>query len=496
MNAGKQNPAQLGYRDVREWIDRVERFGELKRISGANWQTEIGAICEINVHRLPSYALLFDKVPGYPEGFRVLVCTTNTPRRLALTLNLAANTTGDLVASLRHGRFARWQAESREFAPQYVADGPVFEVAQEGAQVDLECFPTPIWHDKDGGRYIGTGDAVITVDPDTGWSNAGAYRCMIAGRNRLGLWMATTNRHGRLHIDRYHQRREPAPVVVTLGQDPLLSPVLAGLAMQEGVSELDVAGVIKGAPLRVVRGPVTGLPIPADAEIAVEGWVREGVMCEEGPHGEAPGYYAGGRHTVPAIEVVAIYHRRDPILVGAPPAKPPHDFSYSGAVLYSALTHDALEGAGLPGVSQVWFPEEGTGRLLQIVAIKQRYFGHSKQAGILCSQVQPAAYLGRMTVVVDDDIDATDLSEVIWAIITRADPKRDYTILEQCWGSPIDPLKQLYPPGTLYSGRVIIDACRPYEHLDTFPQVAASSPELLSEVWAKWRHLFEKGSHS
>lgn len=496
MSVGEQIAEDIKYRDVREWIDRVESFGELKRISGANWQTEIGAISEINVHRVPSYALLFDNVPGYPTGFRVLVGTTNTPRRLALTLGLSAATTRELVAALRHGRIARWQAESKEFPPEYVTDGPVFERAQEGAQVNLESFPAPIWHDKDGGRYIGTGDAVITVDPDSGCSNAGTYRCMIAGKNRLSLWMATTNRHGRLHINKYHQRGEPAPVVVTLGQDPLLSPVLAGMTVHEGVSELSVAGAIKGEPLRVVRGPVTGLPIPADAEIAVEGWIREGVVCEEGPHGEAPGYYAGGRQMVPAIDVAAIYHRRDPILVGAPPAKPPHDFSYSMGVLYSALTHDALEGAGLPGVSQVWFPEEGTGRLLQIIAIKQRYFGHAKQAALLCSQVQPAAYLGRITIVVDDDIDPTNLSEVVWAIVTRADPNRGYTALDRCWGSPIDPLKQLYPADTLYSGRMIIDACRPFEHLETFPPVAASSPELLNEVWAKWRHLFEKDSGS
>ena len=487
----EENVGSLNYTDLREWIDCVDSFGELKRISGANWQAEIGAISEINVHRIPSCALLFDQVPGYPDGYRVLTGTTNTPRRLALTLGLSATTTREVVAGLRHGRLARWQAESKDFPPQYVDGGPVFECVQEGPQVDLESFPAPIWHDKDGGRYIGTGNAVITVDPETSWSNAGTYRCMIAGKNRLSLWMATTNRHGRLHINKYHQGGEPAPVVVTLGQDPLLSPVLAGMTVHEGVSELNLAGAIKGTPLRVVRGPVTGLPIPADAEIAVEGWVREGVLCEEGPHGEAPGYYAGGKQMVPAIDVAAVYHRRDPILVGAPPAKPPHDFSYSMATLYSALTHDALEASGLPGVSQVWFPEEGTGRLLQVVAIKQRYFGHAKQAALLCSQVQPAAYLGRMTVVVDDDIDPTNLSEVVWAIVTRADPNRGYTALDRCWGSPIDPLKQLYPADTLYSGRMIIDACRPFEHLETFPPVAASSPELLNEVWEKWRHLFE-----
>ncbi|HZD40318.1 MAG TPA: UbiD family decarboxylase, partial [Terriglobales bacterium] len=332
MTVNQPGRRESPYGNVREWIEHVDRFGELKRISGANWQTEIGAISEINVHRRRCDALLFDKVPGYPDGFRVLVCTTNTPRRLALTLGLEATTTHDLVASLRHGRVARWQAESQNFAPEYVTEGPVFEVVQEGAGVNLEAFPAPVWHDKDGGRYIGTGDAVITVDPDSGWCNAGTYRCMIAGKNLLSLWMATTNRHGRLHIHKYHQRGEPAPVVVTLGQDPLLSPVLAGMTMHEGVSELNVAGVIKNAPLRVVRGPVTGLPIPAEAEIAVEGWVRKDILCQEGPHGEAPGYYAGGQQMVPAIEVAAIYHRRNPILVGAPPAKPPHDFSYSMAV--------------------------------------------------------------------------------------------------------------------------------------------------------------------
>lgn len=483
---------RVAYRDLRGWLERVDAFGELKRIDGADWQTEIGAISEINAKQRKCYALLFDRVPGFPAGFRVLSASTNTPRRLALTLRLAATSTAELVKELRGGRISAWQAASKDFAPEYVADGPVFERVQEGAAVDLEAFPTPRWHEHDGGRYIGTGCAVITADPETGWANAGAYRCMITGRSRLSLWMATRNRHGRIHINKYFERGQPAPVVVTFGQDPLLSPVLAGMEMHEGVSELSVAGAITGEPLRVVRGPVTGLPIPADAEIAVEGWVREGVECEEGPHGEGTGYYAGGKHMVPAIEVVAVYHRRDPIIVGAPPGKPPHDYSYSSSVTRSSLIHDALEAAGLPGVVRVWCPPEGTARLLSIVVLKQRYFGHSRQAGLLASQVQPAAYLGRVTIVVDDDIDPENLGEVFWAITTRADPTRDYTILDHCWGSPIDPLKQLYPPGTMYSSRVIIDACRPFEHRDTFPPVAASSPELLAQVREKWRHVFDE----
>jgi len=491
MVVSKESAASVRYRDLREFIERVEAFGELKRISGANWQSEIGALSEINARRSDCKALLFDNIPGYPSGFRVLSSAANTARRLALTLRIPATTTAELVGALRGGRITAWQQESLDFAPQLVSDGPVFECAQEGSQVDLERFPSPIWHELDGGRYLGTGDAVITTDPDTGWTNAGAYRCMVTGKNQLALWMATPGRHGYLHIHANWDRGQPAPVVVTFGQDPLLAPVLAGMELHEGVSELNVAGAIMGEPLRVVRGPVTGLPIPADAEIAVEGWVRQGVECDEGPHGETTGYYAGGHQMAPAIEVAAVYHRRDPIIVGAPPGKPPHDYSYSSSVTRAALVHDALEASGLPGVVRVWSPPAVSSRMLYVVVLKQRYFGHSKQAGLLASQVQPAAYMGRMTVVVDDDIDPEDLGEVLWAVTTRADPARDYTILDNLWGSPIDPLKALYPEGTLYSARVIIDACRPFEHRHDFPPVAASSPELLAQVWEKWRTVFE-----
>jgi UbiD family decarboxylase len=323
MALTQETAAGVQYRDLRDFIERVDGFGELKRINGANWQSEIGALTEINARRPDCKALLFDDIPGYPSGFRVISSSANTARRLALSLRISANNTAELVTALRGGRITQWQNLSKEFPPEYVTDGPVFEVVQEGAQVDLESFPSPVWHDQDGGRYIGTGNTVITSDPDTGWINAGCYRCMLTGKNQMSLWLATRGRHGYQHIHKFWDRGEAAPVVITLGQDPLLSPVLAGMELHEGVSELNAAGAIMGEPLRVVKGPVTGLPIPADAEIALEGWVREGVEVEEGPHGEGTGYYAGGRHMVPAIEVAAVYHRRDPIMVGAPPGKPP-----------------------------------------------------------------------------------------------------------------------------------------------------------------------------
>lgn len=151
MSVSPESPvgaaAAARYRDLRGFIGLAEGFGELKRISGANWQSEIGALTEINARRPDCKALLFDDIPGYPSGFRVLSSSANTARRLGLALRIPATTTQELVTALRGGRITAWQTQSREFPPEFVTGGPLFECVQEGAQVDLECFPAPVWHD-------------------------------------------------------------------------------------------------------------------------------------------------------------------------------------------------------------------------------------------------------------------------------------------------------------------------------------------------------------
>lgn len=160
-------------------------------------------------------------------------------------------------------------------------------------------------------------------------------------------------------------------------------------------------------------------------------------------------------------------------------------------MLRSALIHDQLELAGIPDVQGVWADEVGSGRLLIVVAIKQRYMGHARQAGFVASQCQAGAYFGRYVIVVDDDIDPTNLKEVIWAMSTRSDPASDIETIHKAWGSRLDPLYCTYPPGTMYNSRAIIDACRPFEHLATFPRVAASAPAELERVRKKWHQLWK-----
>jgi UbiD family decarboxylase len=239
-----------------------------------------------------------------------------------------------------------------------------------------------------------------------------------------------------------------------------------------------------GTPVKTVAGLATGLPLPHDAEIAVEGWVRPERTRPEGPFGEWTGYYSGSREPILTIDVERVYHRENPILLGAPPGKPPHDYSYMRTVMKSALITDSLRRTGLPGLRGVWAHEAGGGRSLLIVSIEQRYPGHARQAAYLAAQLPNAAYMNRFTVVVDHDVNPRDLGEVMWAMCGRCDPRQDIEVMSRTWGSRVDPLTL---PGELpFNSRAVIDACRPYERLADFPTVAESSAELVDSVRRRW----------
>jgi 4-hydroxy-3-polyprenylbenzoate decarboxylase len=143
-----------------------------------------------------------------------------------------------------------------------------------------------------------------------------------------------------------------------------------------------------------------------------------------------------------------------------------------------------LERAGVPDVVGVYCPPEGNTRLLTVVAIRQRYPGHARQAGMIASQCHAAAYLGRFTVVVDEDIDPTDMKDVWWAMTTRCDPAEDIEILRRCWSGPLDPIVQRGKKG--FNSRAVIDACRPYEWIKDFPASVIVPPELAQQVRQKW----------
>jgi UbiD family decarboxylase len=483
-------PASANALDLRKWLEEARALGELKDVPGAHWNLELGAISELNVKREGAPALLFDEIPDYPKGFRVLTCSTSSPGRLSSILRLGPQENHrDLVQTLR-GKPKQWQSQATEYNPVRVETGPIFENIQSDDDVDLFSFPSPLWHEKDGGRYIGTGCMVVTKDLDSDWINVGTYRVMIHDKTHVGLDMIP-GKHGAIQYDKHMKAGKPFPVAIVVGCDPL-GYLISGIEVPFGMCELNYIGAILRQPVSVVNGQLTGLPFPSASEIVLEGWAHPGDERIEGPFGEFHGYYPGKAETAPVVTIERIYYRNQPIIMGSPPAKPPNDYSYSKAVMRSALLVDALQAAGVPDVEGVWAHEIGGARMFNVVSIRQRYAGHARQAGHILSQCGVGAYMSRYSVVVDEDIDPSNLQEVMWAVATRTDPDLDIDIIKRGMGSKNDPMSIANPYKAPFNTKAIIDACRPYDYIKEFPEVAEASKELQEKVRSKWQHVLGK----
>lgn len=471
--------APAGWRDTREWIARATAAGELRVVKGASWQSDIGQITEVLDHTVNSPCVVFDEIPGYPAGRRVMVNSNGDPARQALTLGLPPEEAN------HDGLFRFWRGVLEGLAPippVEVASGPVFENVLEGDDVDLEAFPVPVWHPQDGGRYIGTASMNILKDPGSDWVNVGTYRNQVFGRAEMGIYISP-GKHGRLIREAYFDKGQPCPIIVVAGADPLLFMASCAEGIPYGTSEFSWAGGVRGAAVEVVRGKHTGLPIPATAEIAIEGWMYPDEYHDEGPYGEWMGYYASGEHRTPIIHVAAIYHRDDPILLGCPQGKPPHEDNRFLAYLKSALIEKQLQAAGVPRVTGVWCPPEAGNRMMTVIAIDQAYPGHATQALHVGGQTGTTAYAGRLVVVVDPDIDITSLDDVMWAVMTRCDPVRDVTIIPRAWSGPLDPA--IHPDQRGFNSRLLIDATKPWEWRDRFadPVITAEAARAARERW-------------
>ncbi|HVY58762.1 MAG TPA: UbiD family decarboxylase [Xanthobacteraceae bacterium] len=475
------------YTDLREWIEEARRLGEVRHVKGLSWQEDIGMAAEVILHDENAPCVIFEDIPGALPGSRLCVNFFGGQRQ-RMTLGFPADMSKlDLSEAFR----AHYMADLKHIPPKFVTDGPVLENVMQGDDVDVTKFLTPKWHENDGGRYIGTGSFNVTRDPDEGWVNCGTYRVMIHDEKSVGFYISP-GKHGRIQRDKYQARNEPMPVAIVVGCDPM-SFLMASSEVPYGVCEYDVIGGIRGKPVEVIEGPVTGLPFPANAEIVIEGFVQPGNVRPEGPFGEWMGYYASDVRNEPVMDIKAIYYRNDPILLGCAPQRPPDEIARYRAVTRSALLRDNVTKAGVPDVTAAWAHEIGTARLLLAVAIKQRYPGHAKQAGHIASMCHVGAYAGRYVIVVDDDIDVSNLEEVIWAMLTRSDPATSIDIITNAWSTPLDPRiePERRAKGDFTNSRAIIDACRPWHWRDKFPKVNAPPPEIRRLARQRFGYLLK-----
>jgi UbiD family decarboxylase len=483
--------ACIAYDDLREWLVLANRLGEVRTVRGASWQEDIGLAAEAVLRAENGPCVVFEDIPGCPKGFRLLLNMFAGTRR-NMTLGFPDHLTKwELSDAYR----AAYLEKPANIAHQMVEDGPVLENIMLGDDIDVTKFPSPIWHENDGGRYIGTGTYSITRDPEENWLNAGAYRAQVHDRNSVGIVMAKGH-HGFIHREKYFKRGEPMPIVMVLGGDPIAF-FYGGVEAPYGTFELDIVGGMRGRPTKMVRGRITGLPFPAHAEIVLEGYITPDKRHAEGPFGEWTGHYAGGTRQMPVLDVKAIYHRNDPILLGVPPmGAGPDEMARYRAVMRSAMIKQNMINAGVPGVHQVWCHEVGGARMLHGVSIAQRYPGHATQAAHVAAQCGASAYASKYIVVVDDDVDVTNLDHMLWAMLTRTDPKESIQFITGSWDSSADPA---LPPARRKAGDMthsvaLIDACKPWAWREQFPPSNAPSPEVARKARERFGWLLNGGT--
>lgn len=471
----------MPFSDLREFIAELDDLNEIRIVENADWDLELGTICELNYERLGK-ALLFDNIKGYPKGYRVLTNGTETLSRALCSIEFPLDMTEDAAIE----EFERRVRNYRPVPPREVPTGPVMENVFHGDDIDLWKFPTPRWHEGDGGRYLGTGCIVIMRDPDNGEINLGTYRVMVHDRNTAGIFMAMAHT-GSIIARKYWAKGQACPVAVACGQDPIHVLAGSGRLTIGRRNEYELIGHFRGAPVDVIKEEVTGLPIPATAEIVLAGEIppRDAETRLEGPFGEFTGYYASGARPEPVIHVKALYHRNEPVILGVPPEK------YRGGVWYFGLpapTSNEMERLRRNGIEDVLDIWQAFWPGVTIVQVRQRYAGHAMRAAMQLV----GEYTTRFIILVDEDVNPRDPNDVFWALGTRCDPATAMQVVSGLRSTPLDPIM---PPekkarGDLTSSCAIINACKPYEWKDEFPITNIASPEQRKAVLSKWKELF------
>jgi len=473
----------IRFKDLRVWIKEAEDLGELIRIKDVvDWDEELCAITYMVGRQEDAPTLLFENIKGYDENYSVI---TNMPGpsidRVALGLGLSTGMSKTEII-----RLLKDKLKQRIPPVEIPSDkAPVSENIQHGEDINLYQFPAPKTMPLDGGRYIGTCDAVITRNPETGNINVGTYRNMILSKNQLGFYVSP-GKDALLHRERWWKMGKPCEVAIAFGIDPLIYFV-GSQSFPKNVSEYEFAGGIMGEPYPVVKGDVVDLPIPAFAEIAVEGLSYPGKTIPEGPFSEFPGYYANPEGPQPYIDVKCVHYRNNPILSTALMSDHNSGCALMTCIARSARIWNDLDNMGVPGIAGVYqYPYAIFG--IVAVSIEQRYPGHVSQVLSLAAQCVGGAYYTKWIIAVDEDVDPTDIHQVMWAMSTRCNPVDDTDILRNTWSTYLDPTQN--PPEIRpYGSKALINACKEHRYLKTFAKRTAIRKEVYKKIAAKWGDL-------
>lgn len=483
------------YRDLRDFIDQLDRRGELRRIEvEVDPFLEMTEICDRTL-RGGGPALLFTRPKGHATP--VLANLFGTPQRVALAMGAesidALRDVGRLLAFLKEpeppkGFRDLWEKlptfkQVLNMPPRVVKNAPCQERVIEANQVDLAKLPIQTCWPEDAGPLI-TWGLTVTRGPQKERQNLGVYRQQVIARNKVIMrWLA--HRGGALDFRDWCAARpgEPFPVAVALGADP--ATILGAVTpVPDTLSEYQFAGLIRGAKTEVASCQTSDLQVPASAEFVLEGHIVPGEEANEGPFGDHTGYY-NEVERFPVFTVERITHRVDPIYHSTYTGRPPDEPSILGLALNEVFV--PLLQKQFPEIVDFYLPPEGCSYRVAVASIRKQYPGHAKRVMFgVWSFLRQFMYT-KFVIVTDDDVNVRDWNDVIWAIATRVDPARDTTIVEN---TPIDYLDFASPTPAL-GAKMGLDATNkwPAETSRTWGRPISMTSAVRQRVDAIWDQL-------
>jgi len=452
----------MKYKDLRDFITQLELQGELKRIqTEVDPYLEITEICDRTL-KAQGPALLFENVKG--STVPVLANLFGTPKRVAMGMGEesveALREVGKLLAFLKEpeppkGLKDAWQKmpvfkQVLNMAPKEVKKAPCQDVVYEGDEVNLDIIPVQTCWPGDVAPLI-TWGLVVTKGPEKERQNLGIYRQQVLTKNKVIMrWLA--QRGGALDYRDWKIKNpgKPFPLSVALGADP--ATILGAVTpVPDTLSEYGFAGLLRGSKTEVVKSGLSDLQVPASAEYILEGFIYPDEEAKEGPFGDHTGYY-NEVETFPVFTIERITHRKDPIYHSTYTGRPPDEPAVLGLALNEVFI--PILQKQFPEITDFYLPPEGCSYRVAVVSMNKQYAGHAKRVMMGVWSFLLQFMYTKFVIVVDDDVNTRDWKEVIWAISTRVDPVRDFTLVEN---TPIDYLDFASPVSGLGS-KVGIDA--------------------------------------
>lgn len=406
----------MTFKDNRQFITKLEETGDLRTIKReVDWDLEAGGIVRLNNEKRGP-AVLFENIKDYSPGYKILGSPLNTERRLSVSMGFTPETPLNLIYS------AYEQLINRPLKPVVLSSAPCKEKVISGEKLNLYDFPAPMIHEGDGGRYIGTWDIVVIKDPDTQWTNWGMYRVMIHNKNSVSLRLHMQNDGGRIYYMKYLPFKKPLPAAVVIGADPL-SSLVAAIRFDSGISEVEYAGALHKKPVELIKCETSDLLVPAHAEIILEGEVLPEYQIPEGPFGEFTGYRTGWSYQNVFL-IKCITSRQNPIITLANTGMPLSDGAIGPAMGRAFGLKKALKACGVP-VLDVYLPPEMIG-MVAIVSVKK--MNQDNIATLVKNVIATQGFREQKIIVVDEDVNVFNLTEVLHAFATRLHPGRGITI--------------------------------------------------------------------